>query len=112
MNNLIKAKDNQYVTTLIRKNRLQIQIVATFYANPKVNKEFPGNFDIFAVEYNPIKHTKKVHTYECSGKSLNGMSVDEYIKNGRIGLLSVVSPFEILITIQKLKTKLISRGYV
>lgn len=88
---------------LTREDGTQIRLVAIYCPNPIGT----SSIDCFALVKTPQAADWSCVTYGPTGdKSLGGLSVDEYIKFGRKGLLSIVRPNEIFKVSQELQRKL------
>jgi hypothetical protein len=106
-----KAKESSFLsdkqTSIIfqRDNGLEVELVASYFPNPFNSGSLGSNFDYYALVRENGNPTRCVHP-ESGSKSLNGMSVDEYIEKGRVGLMAVVRPHELFKVAKKLEEKL------
>ena len=69
--------------------RLVAEYCPSFFTKPSIN------YYAF-IQPKGSKEWKLFTPHSSPDKSLNGLSVDEYFKRGRKGLLSIVTPAEIL----------------
>lgn len=104
----IFLNDKQTSIILERDNGVIIELVASFFPDFRNMGSLESQFDFYALQKEEGKETKVFTPENNPNKSLNGLSVNEYIKHGRIGLLSVVRPHEIFKVSKKLKEKLIN----
>ena len=82
-----------------------VHLIATYCPDYRATNDISGTIDMYALVDAP-NEMRKVVTYEYAGKSLNGMSVEQYIKEGRVGLMKYVRPNHIFKLSAQLKTKL------
>ena len=82
-----------------------VHLIATYCADYRNMNDISGVIDVYGLVDAP-NEMRKVVTYEYAGKSLNGMSVEQYIKEGRVGLMKYVRPNHIFKLSAQLKTKL------
>lgn len=103
----INVMHNQYCLILERVNGTIVHLICTYAANPFSLGSLRSQFDTYAVVETPGAEHRKVFTHETPpNKSLNGMSVKEYIDHGRVGLMSVVRPNELFKVSDLLEAKL------
>lgn len=93
----LKTSSTQFCLTLNRSDNTTVHLVASYMPNPRIaNASLSSQFDYYAVVYSDKSDHPSVFTPVIGTKSLNGLSVDEYSQRGRVGLMSVVRPHEVI----------------
>lgn len=86
--------------TLNRDNGDVVRLIAIKGCDPIGHLSSDGfcysSINMFAAVTFDGQETEEYFHPEQGPKSMNGMSVDEYVKHGRVGLISVVRPHEII----------------
>lgn len=94
---------------LKRDSGLIIELVATFFPCPFMNNEISGSIDLYALVHEkdkPVKVVTYEYQHEKSIKAMGFTGIEDYIENGRIGLLKYVRPHEIFKLTNNLKNKI------
>jgi hypothetical protein len=97
--------DKQSSIIFKRDNGLEVELVASYFPNPFNSGSLGSNFDYYALVREEGKETRCIQP-KSGSKSLNGMSVKEYIEKGRVGLMAFVRPNELFKVALKLEEKL------
>lgn len=99
--------NTQCAITFKRDDGSVVILVASYFPDPRTIKSLVSQFGFYALVRHPEREVQ-VLTPENGSKSLNGLSVDEYIKHGRVGLMSAVRPHELFKVSDKLKKQLLT----
>ena len=103
----INVSNTQFCLTLNREDKSTVNLVASYFPNPRNTKSVQSQFDYYAVVTNEHGLGRTVYTANDNrAKGLDGLSVDEYVQRGRVGLMSVVRPHEIFKVANELMKKL------
>lgn len=104
---LVIVSDTQYCDVYERKDGTHVQLVANYMPNVWSCDSIEKQIEYYAV----VRHTGETETTLYNEnrkdpiKDMNGLSVAGYVRSGRVGIMSVVRPHEII----KAKLKLIQK---
>jgi hypothetical protein len=90
---------------LQRDDNTTVEIIASYFPDFRNIGSVTSQFGFYALVDKPGQ-TRQVVTPENGTKSLSGLSVEQYIRSGRVGLMAVVRPHELIKVSAKLKNKL------